>query len=151
MTRILMVCLGNICRSPLAHGILESKLPADRFQVDSAGTGNYHIGKLPDHRSIATAKAKGLDITNQRCRQFELSDFENFDIIYVMDQSNYENVIKLARNETDISKVKLILEDATTSTSPEVPDPYWGEAQDFEDVYLLLDDVCEKIASKLAH
>lgn len=151
MTRILMVCLGNICRSPLAHGILESKLPADRFQIDSAGTGNYHIGKLPDHRSIAVAKKKGLDISHQRCRQFELSDFENFDIIYVMDQSNYENVIKLARNENEISKVKLILEDAKMSTSQEVPDPYWGDAQDFEDVYNLLDDVCEHIASRLAH
>ncbi|MEO5790328.1 MAG: low molecular weight protein-tyrosine-phosphatase [Gelidibacter sp.] len=149
MTRILMVCLGNICRSPLAHGILESKLPADKFEVDSAGTGNYHIGKLPDHRSIATAKANGLDITNQRCRQFERSDFDNFDIIYVMDQSNYENVVKLARDTNDISKVKLILEDASSTTPQEVPDPYWGDSKDFDDVYALLDEVCEKIASEL--
>lgn len=149
MTRILMVCLGNICRSPLAHGILESKLPADKFTVDSAGTGDYHIGKLPDHRSIATAKAKGLDITNQRCRQFERSDFDDFDIIYVMDQSNYENVVKLARSSEDVSKVKLILQDASATNAREVPDPYWGTAQDFEDVYILLDDVCEKIASEL--
>ena len=149
MTRILMVCLGNICRSPLAHGILESKLPNDKFKVDSAGTGNYHIGHLPDHRSIATAKTKGLDITNQRCRQFELSDFDNFDIIYVMDQSNYENVVKLARDANDISKVKFILENDTSATPQEVPDPYWGNSQDFEDVYKLLDDVCEKIASNL--
>lgn len=149
MTRILMVCLGNICRSPLAHGILESKLPTDRFEVDSAGTGNYHIGKLPDHRSIAVAKARGLDISNQRCRQFEIADFDNFDIIYVMDQSNYENVIKLARDENDVSKVKLIL-DSSTSTSPqEVPDPYWGDSNDFEEVYNLLDEVCDKIATKL--
>ena len=144
-----MVCLGNICRSPLAHGILESKLPADKFEVDSAGTGNYHIGKLPDHRSIAAAKAKGLDITNQRCRQFERSDFDNFDIIYVMDHSNFENVVKLARDAHDISKVKLILEDATTKIAEEVPDPYWGDSKDFDDVYTLLNDVCEKIASEL--
>ena len=149
MKRILMVCLGNICRSPLAHGILESKLPADKFEVDSAGTGNYHIGKLPDHRSIAAAKTKGLDITNQRCRQFELSDFDNFDIIYVMDNSNYENVLKLARNTDDISKVKLILQDASSNTSQEVPDPYWGTPQDFDDVYILLDNACEKIAITL--
>lgn len=149
MTRILMVCLGNICRSPLAHGILESKLPADKFEVDSAGTGDYHIGKLPDHRSIATAKSKGLDITNQRCRQFERSDFDDFDIIYVMDHSNYENVIKLARDIKDISKVKLILEDTTSQHTEEVPDPYWGDSQDFEEVYTLLDNVCEKIASDL--
>ena len=151
MTKILMVCLGNICRSPLAHGILESKLPADKFKVDSAGTGDYHIGKLPDHRSIATAKGKGLDITNQRCRQFELSDFDNFDIIYVMDQSNYENVVKLARDTNDISKVKFILENDTSTTPQEVPDPYWGDSQDFEDVYTLLDAVCEKIASNLTN
>ena len=144
-----MVCLGNICRSPLAHGILESKLPADKFTVDSAGTGDYHIGKLPDHRSISTAKTKGLDITNQRCRQFELSDFDNFDIIYVMDQSNYENVVKLARNKEEIEKVKLILQDSSSTNVQEVPDPYWGTAQDFEEVYLLLDEICEKIASKL--
>ena len=144
-----MVCLGNICRSPLAHGILESKLPSDKFKVDSAGTGNYHIGKLPDHRSIATAKAKGLDITNQRCRQFEVSDFDNFDIIYVMDQSNYENVVKLARTAEDSSKVKLILRDYSSSKPIEVPDPYWGNDQDFEEVYLLLDDACEKIAAEL--
>ena len=151
MTKILMVCLGNICRSPLAHGILESKLPADKFKVDSAGTGDYHIGKLPDHRSIATAKGKGLDITNQRCRQFELSDFDNFDIIYVMDQSNYENVVKLARDTNDISKVKFILENDSSTTPQEVPDPYWGDSQDFEDVYTLLDAVCEKIASNLTN
>lgn len=149
MTRILMVCLGNICRSPLAHGILESKLPTDKFKVDSAGTGDYHIGKQPDHRSIATAKAKGLDITTQKCRQFEVSDFDDFDIIYVMDQSNYENVVKLSRSKDDAAKVKLILQDSPTSTPKEVPDPYWGDSQDFEDVYSLLDDACEKIAQNL--
>lgn len=149
MTRILMVCLGNICRSPLAHGILESKLPSDKFQVDSAGTGNYHIGKQPDHRSIATAKSKGLDLTTQRCRQFEVADFDNFDIIYVMDRSNYENVVKLARNDDDVSKVKLILQHEDSETIKEVPDPYWGEAKDFEDVYHMLDEVCDKIASDL--
>ncbi|HUH28840.1 low molecular weight protein-tyrosine-phosphatase [Gelidibacter sp.] len=149
MTRILMVCLGNICRSPLAHGILESKLPADKFIVDSAGTGDYHIGKAPDHRSIATAKAKGLDISNQKCRQFDVSDFDNFDIIYVMDQSNYEDVVKLARDKEDIAKVKLILQNSQSSTLKEVPDPYWGNAQDFEEVYNLLDDACEKIAIHL--
>lgn len=149
MTRILMVCLGNICRSPLAHGLLESKLPSDKFKVDSAGTGDYHIGKAPDHRSISTAKAKGLDIANQKCRQFEVSDFDAFDIIYVMDQSNYENVLKLARSNDDAAKVKLILQDTPTSPPKEVPDPYWGNLQDFEEVYTLLDDACEKIAKNL--
>lgn len=149
MTKILMVCLGNICRSPLAHGILESKLPSDHFTVDSAGTANYHIGKLPDHRSIAIAKAKGIDITNQRCRQFKQADFDVFDIIYVMDQSNYDNVVKLATDENDRSKVKLILDKASQATLREVPDPYWGTEQDFEEVFNILDDVCKKIASEL--
>lgn len=149
MTRILMVCLGNICRSPLAHGILESKLPSDKFKVDSAGTGDYHIGNAPDPRSIATAKAKGIDISQQKCRQFKTSDFDEFDIIYVMDQSNYDNVIKLARDENDISKVKLILKGSLTAKSHEVPDPYWGESKEFEDVYTVLDDVCENIAQEL--
>lgn len=144
-----MVCLGNICRSPLAHGILKSKLPSDRFVVDSAGTGDYHLGKLPDHRSIAVASTKGIDITDQRCRQFERSDFDDFDMIYVMDQSNYDNVTRLARNQKDISKVKLILEETENPTRLEVPDPYWGNARDFEEVYDLLDEVCESIANKL--
>lgn len=144
-----MVCLGNICRSPLAHGILESKLPVEKFTVDSAGTGNYHIGKAPDHRSIATAKAKGLDISAQKCRQFVVSDFDEFDIIYVMDQSNYDNVLKLARDNEDAAKVKMILQEAPSPTSKEVPDPYWGEVQDFEDVYVMLEEVCEQIAQNL--
>lgn len=149
MTRILMVCLGNICRSPLAHGILESKLPADKFSVDSAGTGDYHIGKAPDHRSIATAKTKGLDISQQKCRQFEVSDFDHFDIIYVMDRSNLQNVLNLARNKEDEAKVKMILDTSATDTPQEVPDPYWGSMQDFEDVYTVLDEVCETIAQNL--
>jgi len=149
MTKILMVCLGNICRSPLAHGILESKLPSDQFSVDSAGTGNYHIGELPDHRSIAVAKTNGIDISNQKCRQFDLSDFDNFDFIYVMDQSNYKNVIKLARGANDIAKVKLILQDPSTNTAQEVPDPYYGESKDFENVYTLLDTACDKIVHDL--
>ncbi|MBA6151120.1 low molecular weight protein-tyrosine-phosphatase [Gelidibacter maritimus] len=150
MTRILMVCLGNICRSPLAHGILESKLPADSFKIDSAGTADYHIGKSPDHRSIAIAKEKGIDISGQQCRQFVVSDFDNFDIIYVMDQSNYDNVVKLARNTEDIAKVKLILKDAQSAKILEVPDPYWGSTQDFEEVFMLLDEACEKISYNLS-
>jgi protein-tyrosine phosphatase len=104
-----MVCLGNICRSPLAEGILKSKLPNSKFKIDSAGTGDYHIGDLPDQRSIKVAKKYGLDIIDQRGRQFSAHDFDNFDLIYVMDESNFENVIKLARNANDIAKVNYIL------------------------------------------
>ena len=107
-SKILMVCLGNICRSPLAEGIMRSKLSED-FIVDSAGTGGWHAGELPDKRSISTAKNRGLDITNQRARQFKNSDFDSFDHIFVMDNSNYKDVLSLAPNEEAKSKVKLIL------------------------------------------
>ncbi|TXE17427.1 low molecular weight phosphotyrosine protein phosphatase [Psychroserpens burtonensis] len=149
MISILMVCLGNICRSPLAHGILESKLPPDSFCVDSAGTANYHIGSLPDQRSIAVANTHGIDISNQRGRQFEVSDFDTFDYIYVMDHSNFENVLKLARNIYDIAKVKLILEVDTTSIVKEVPDPYYDEISGFETVFELLDHATDFIANQL--
>ncbi|MCL4161241.1 UNVERIFIED_CONTAM: hypothetical protein GTU68_046549, partial [Idotea baltica] len=119
-----MVCLGNICRSPLAEGILRSKLPEENFTIDSAGTGNYHVGDLPDKRSIAVASKYGLDITNQRGRQFSTSDFDIFDLIYVMDNSNFKNIVKLARNENDIAKVKLILNEVYPNQNYDVPDPY---------------------------
>lgn len=143
-----MVCLGNICRSPLAHGILESKLPVEKYQVDSAGTGNYHIGSSPDERSIKVAKQYGIDISNQKCRQFEISDFDHFDLIYVMDKSNFNNIVKLARNSVDTNKVHLIL-DSEDQNLKEVPDPYYGDHQDFEHVYRLLDHACERISARL--
>lgn len=140
-----MVCLGNICRSPLAHGILESKLSSNDFYVDSAGTGDYHIGSPPDERSIKVAKQNGIDISNQRCRQFQVSDFDHFDLIYVMDASNFSNVVKLARNPNDIRKVKLIL-DSENENSKYVLDPYYGDHNDFEHIFSILDIACEKIA-----
>ncbi|MDG5491687.1 low molecular weight protein-tyrosine-phosphatase [Psychroserpens sp. SPM9] len=151
MTRILMVCLGNICRSPLAHGILESKLPKDTFYVDSAGTANYHVGDLPDQRSITVAQNHGIYISHQRGRQFKTSDFDTFDYIYVMDQSNYDNVTKLARNTNDIGKVKLILEVDDTVKNKRVPDPYYGEISDFEHVFTLLDLACSIISKTLTN
>ena len=109
MTKVLMVCLGNICRSPLAEGILKSKLPESTFLIDSAGTANYHVGNPPDRRSIAVGKKYGIDISNLKGRQFGVNDFDTFDLIYVMDESNYRNVISMARTEQDKSKVKFIL------------------------------------------
>lgn len=143
-----MVCLGNICRSPLAHGILESKLSNKEFYVDSAGTGNYHVGSPPDLRSIEVAKKYGVDISHQRCRQFDISDFDNFDIIYVMDESNFSNVVKLARNPLDISKVQRILNPENHNLK-EVPDPYYGNHKDFENVFSILNNACETISSQL--
>ncbi len=147
-TKILMVCLGNICRSPLAEGIMRSKLSED-FTVDSAGTGGWHAGELPDKRSIATAKNRGLDITNQRARQFKKSDFEIFDHIFVMDNSNYKDVLALAPNEEAKSKVKLILNEIFPNENVDVPDPYYGGQDGFENVFDMLDQACEEIARKL--
>lgn len=149
MKRILMVCLGNICRSPLAEGILQSKLPKTSFFIDSAGTAAYHVGHLPDERSIAVAQKHGIDITNQRARKFSVKDFDNFDIIYVMDSSNLENILFLARNNADKQKVKLILNEIYPSQNKSVPDPYYGENDGFENVYQMLNQACDSVALKL--
>ncbi|WP_298551720.1 low molecular weight protein-tyrosine-phosphatase [uncultured Algibacter sp.] len=148
MTKILMVCLGNICRSPLAEGIIKSKL-SNNFIVDSAGTANYHSGSAPDKRSIAVARKHGLDISNLKGRQFNVLDFDTFDFIYVMDESNFQNVIKLARHEDDIAKVKLILNEVHPNKNHEVPDPYYGGDYGFENVYQMLDEACDIIAKNL--
>ncbi len=149
MIKILMVCLGNICRSPLAEGILQSKLPSGKFTIDSAGTGDYHIGSLPDKRSIEVARKYDLDISNQRGRQFSEADFDRFDIIYVMDSSNYENVIKKARNDKDIEKVKMILNEIYPGQNHDVPDPYTGGIQGFDSTFKMLDEACNEIAKKI--
>lgn len=151
MTRILMVCLGNICRSPLAEGILRSKLPHDNFTIDSAGTAAYHIGSSPDHRSIDIAKKHCIDITKLRGRQFTKADFNNFDLIYAMDTSNFRHIINMAQGEAEKDKVKLILNEITPGEDLSVPDPYYGGAQGFENVYNMLDEACNVIVSKLMH
>ncbi|MDV7188516.1 low molecular weight protein-tyrosine-phosphatase [Lutibacter sp. TH_r2] len=145
MTKILMVCLGNICRSPLAEGILKSKVFTSKVFVDSAGTGAYHVGNLPDPRSIDVAKQNGLDITDQKARKFSVKDYDEFDFIYVMDSSNYRNVIKLARNEQDKAKVKMILNEVFPGEDLDVPDPYYGGEFGFKNVYNMLDEACDKI------
>lgn len=151
MTRILMVCLGNICRSPLAEGILKSKINRETVFVDSAGTGAWHSGSLPDQRSIAIAKKYGIDLTDQCARVFLPEDFDRFDHIYVMDQSNYKNVCRLAPDEKAIEKVQLILNEIHPDKNLEVPDPYYGGDQGFENVYQMLDEACEKIKQKIEH
>jgi protein-tyrosine phosphatase len=147
--KILMVCLGNICRSPLAEGLLASKLPKDKFIVDSAGTGNYHIGKQPDQRSILTAQKNGLDITNQKGRQFSSNDFDYFDYIFVMDSSNYDDVILLAKSEAHKNKVEMILNHLFPGENVDVPDPYYGLQNGFDMVYEMLDEACDILAKKL--
>lgn len=144
-----MVCLGNICRSPLAEGILRSKVYSHKAFIDSAGTGAYHVGKKPDKRSISVASENGIDITNQKARKFTAKDFENFDLIYVMDQSNYRNVVNLARDEEDKLKVKLILNEVFPGEDLDVPDPYYGGDFGFKNVYNMLDEACVVISKKI--
>ena len=140
---VLMVCLGNICRSPLAHGILESKAPEDWY-IDSAGTSGWHEGERPDTRSIITARGRGLNIDQQRSRPFLAEDFERFDVIFAMDSSNYTNITRLAPDEASKAKVRLIMNEAYPGENRQVPDPYTGGQRGFEDVYDMLDLAIEK-------
>ena len=147
--KILMVCLGNICRSPIAEGLLSSKLPKETFIVDSCGTGNWHIGKPPDLRSISISEKNGLDISNQKCRQIVSADFDTFDYIYVMDGSNYSDVVALTKNDIQKNKVKLILNELFPNENMDVPDPYFGLENGFDLVYKMLNETCEVISKKL--
>ena len=150
MVRVLMVCLGNICRSPLAEGILKSKVDVTSVFVDSAGTGGWHIGELPDPRSVDIARDNRIDITDQRCRKFSPEDFENFDWIYVMDRSNLSDVLSMAATEYHTKKVKMILDELGQESGLEVPDPYYGGEGGFERVFEMLDEACDRIAKKLS-
>ena len=144
-----MVCLGNICRSPLAEGILRSKVNSNEVEVRSAGTGGWHVGEQPDPRSIAVAKKNGLDITDQRGRQFKVSDFDAFDHIFVMDASNKSDVLAMAPSEEAKEKVQMILEELFPEEHVDVPDPYYGGDRGFDQVYDMLEKACTKIAARL--
>lgn len=143
--KILMVCLGNICRSPLAEGILKSKINSTEIYVDSAGTSAFHENELPDRRSIQVANKYGIDLTDQRSRPFRKSDFKKFDIIYAMDKSNKKNILKLADSDSDRNKVRLILNESNPGLNLDIPDPYYGGDQGFENVYKMLDEACQTI------
>lgn len=142
--RILMVCLGNICRSPLAEGILQDKVASRGldWQVDSAGTGHWHVGDRPDSRSVAVARRYGIDITGQRGRQFKPQDFERFDHILVMDDQNLRDVLRQAQSDEQRAKVRLILDYSHPSGGRVVPDPYYDD-DGFEQVFQMLDEACD--------
>lgn len=149
MFRVCFVCLGNICRSPTAEGVLQHLIDerglGDRLSVDSAGTAAYHIGKRPDARSIATAKRRGVELPGV-ARQFTTEDFDRFDLILVMDHSNEQNVFRLARDERDRQKVRLFRAfEPEAGERAEVPDPYYGGDEGFEEVF----DICERSARGL--
>lgn len=144
--KILMVCLGNICRSPLAEGLLRKKVERAGldWQVDSAGTSAYHEGNAPDPRSIAVARNHHLDISQQQSRPLTPSDLEEFDVIYVMDSENYNNVMHLCANDEQAAKVKLIMNAVQPERNIAVPDPYWSD-DGFEQVYQMLDAATDRI------
>ena len=147
-----MVCLGNICRSPMAEGLLRDRVNKQRLDVvtDSAGTSSFHIGEKPDSRMIAAARQNGIDISDLRARQFQSSDFDEFDLIFAMDGSNYENILALARNESDKQKVRLILNESHPGMNMEVPDPYYGGDEGFQQVINLLSDAVDELVDKLS-
>jgi protein-tyrosine phosphatase len=144
--KILMVCLGNICRSPLAEGIMQHL--ADKaglnWEVDSAGTGDWHVGQGPDKRSVKAALDQGIDISKQVCRLFSPGDYDEFDLILVMDKSNLSNVLAMARNDDDRTKVKMLLGDKP------VPDPYWDDSQ-FVPVFKLIEAGCKEIIKQYSN
>lgn len=145
-----MVCLGNICRSPLAHGILEHKIREKNLAwlVDSCGTGGWHAGELPDRRSIEIAAKNGIDITTQRARQLRSIDIDDFDLIFAMDTSNYEDILRYCNTDAERAKVKLILNEVYPNEFRNVPDPYYGGANGFRDVFAMLDEACERIITQ---
>lgn len=147
--KILMVCLGNICRSPLAEGILKHKIEQKNLTwiVDSAGTGSWHVGEQPDPRSIATANDHGIDLRNQRARQLQATDLAEYDLIFAMDSSNYQNIKKLAQSPAEEQKVALIMNLVQPGRNVNIPDPYY-DSNGFEQVFQMLDAACDKIVEQ---
>ena len=144
-----MVCLGNICRSPVAEGVMKAKVEEHGLDVfvDSAGTSGWHDGELPDNRSMANSKENGIDISDQRSRKVVLSDFEEFDLLYAMDESNYNNLLNMSPEKYH-HKVKMILNEVHPGENMSVPDPYYGN-DGFQLVYDLLNEACERVAQNL--
>lgn len=141
-----MVCLGNICRSPLAEGIMRSRIAKAGldWEVDSAGTGNYHIGEAPHHISQKVAMCNGIDISAQQCRQVQPEDIDRFDCILVMDRSNYQDVKRIMGAGWNPDKVSLLLDVLYPGEEKEVPDPWYGTEPGYHEVYAMLDKACER-------
>lgn len=150
--KFLMVCLGNICRSPIAHGLLQHKAQSRGlpWEVDSAGTSNWHEGELPNIKSIEIMDKHGIDIRYQRSRPIEASDLDYYDVIYVMDSANYRDVTDMAQNETQRAKVKLILNELYPDSNEIVPDPYGLPIHKYQEVYDMLDAATDAVIGKWA-
>lgn len=141
--------MGNICRSPLAEGILKRKVKMNNldWQVDSAGTGGWHVGALPDSRSIQVARKNGIDITDQRARKFQTSDLDQFDLIFAMDSSNYQNIVRHSVSDDQKEKVQLIMNMVQPGMNESVPDPYWDD-NGFDQVFHMLEEACDQVIEK---
>jgi protein-tyrosine phosphatase len=150
--KVLFVCLGNICRSPLARGIMADKIEKLGLdaETDSAGFESFHRGAPADPRSIAVASTHGIDLSDHVARMFTVRDFDHFDRIYVMDRNNYEDVINLARNQEDEQKVDFILNLVNPGENRQVPDPWYGGKDNFEKTFKLLDEACAQLAREIA-
>jgi protein-tyrosine phosphatase len=148
--KILMICLGNICRSPLAEGILQHKARQAglEWSVESAGTGTWHIGQPPHPLSQKVAKFNGIDISHQRCRQFRKEDMLLFDLIYVMDENNYADVKSMSMEMWNESKVNLLLNALYPGQGQNVPDPWSGTEPDYHEVFRLIEKACAAIIEK---
>lgn len=149
--KVLMVCLGNICRSPLAEGILKHKARQRGldWHVESAGTGAWHVGEAPDPRSQRIAQQYGIDISKQRAQQFSPYHIEMFDLIFAMDSSNYRDILRHAKTEEEQQKVELIMNMVEPGRNTAVPDPYYDDHL-YTTVYQMLDEACEKIIERFA-
>ena len=147
--KILMVCLVNICRSLLTEGILAHKTQHLDVTVESAGTVEYHIGKLLEERSIDIANKHEIDISNQKVRQFNRADFDDFDIFYTMDTNNFAHLTSLAENQNGRDKIRMILNEIKPESFDSVPDPYYGCDNGFQIVYNMLEKACNKMSAQI--
>jgi len=148
--KLLMVCLGNICRSPLAEGIMKDKISQKGldWKVESRGIGSWHAGNVPDSRSVTIAKTHNLDITDQRAQQLGKADLQDFDLIYAMDASNYQDILAMAENEEQAAKVKMILNELEPGMNKSVPDPFYAD-DGFVQTYQILEKACEIALQRL--
>jgi protein-tyrosine phosphatase len=151
--KILFVCLGNICRSPLAEAILAEKAKGVHLsiKVASAGFESFHRGDPADRRSVAVAKAHGIDLNGHTARMFTVRDFDHYDRIYVMDRTNYNDVMGVARDSSDEQKVDYIMNLVHPGENRAVPDPWYGRKEGFENVFRMLDEACDILIKELHH
>lgn len=149
--RALMVCLGNICRSPLAEGIIDYHATRLGYplKLDSCGTSAWHVGEPPDSRAVAVAKQNGIDIAHYRARQFHQHDFDRFDIIFAMDHANKRDLLNMAKNQEQRDKVHMVLEFGGQEAPADVPDPYYGNEADFRKVFDLLNNTAPVVLEQL--